>query len=147
MAFGLSCLHECGILVPRQKIVPSSPALKGRVVTTGTPGQSLDLSLMWTELIRPCGLWALGAPGFGGQIWAGYSLTYGPCPHESPFPPLCLPGLWEGRTLKEPLPHIPSAWEDFSPHPRVSVRTRTSGRHWPGTPKNSNQNEYFIVIF
>ena len=32
---GLSCFKACGILVPRSRIEPMSPALQGRLLTTG----------------------------------------------------------------------------------------------------------------
>ena len=37
---GLSCPMACGILVPQPGIEPMSPALEGRVLTTGPPGKS-----------------------------------------------------------------------------------------------------------
>ena len=36
---GLSCPVACGILVPQQEIEPTSPALEGRFLTTGSPGK------------------------------------------------------------------------------------------------------------
>ena len=33
----------CGILVPQTDFKPASPALQGRFLTTGPPGQSLDV--------------------------------------------------------------------------------------------------------
>ena len=43
MARGHSCPTACGILVPRPRIEPASPALEGRFFTTGPPGKSLIL--------------------------------------------------------------------------------------------------------
>ena len=41
LLFGLRDLYlACGILVPRPGIEPSSPALQGRFLTTGSPGKS-----------------------------------------------------------------------------------------------------------
>ena len=42
-AHGLSCRMACGILVPRPRIEPASPALEGGFFTTGLPGKSLLL--------------------------------------------------------------------------------------------------------
>ena len=40
--------HEaCGILAPR----PTSPALEGNVITTGPPGKSLNLCLVYTIIL------------------------------------------------------------------------------------------------
>ena len=39
----LSGSTECGILVPWPGIEPMSPALEGRVWTTGAPGKSTDI--------------------------------------------------------------------------------------------------------
>ena len=39
-ARGLSCPTACGILVPRPRIKPASPALEGGFFTTGPPGKS-----------------------------------------------------------------------------------------------------------
>ena len=38
---GLNFFVACGILVPQPGIKPTSPALKGRFLTTGPPGKSL----------------------------------------------------------------------------------------------------------
>ena len=40
VAYGLSCLAACGILVPRPGIEPASPALEGGFLTAGPPGKS-----------------------------------------------------------------------------------------------------------
>ena len=40
-ARGLRCSEACGILVPRPRIEPESPALEGRFLITGPPGESL----------------------------------------------------------------------------------------------------------
>ena len=40
-ACGLRCSEACGILVPRPRIEPESPALEGRFLITGPPGESL----------------------------------------------------------------------------------------------------------
>ena len=40
VAWGLSCLVACGILVPRPGIKSTFPALEGRFLTTGLPGKS-----------------------------------------------------------------------------------------------------------
>ena len=40
-ANGLSCPAACGILVPQPGIEPASPALEGRLFTTGPPGKYL----------------------------------------------------------------------------------------------------------
>ena len=40
VAHGLSCPAPCGILVPRTGMEPESPALEGRILTTGLPGKS-----------------------------------------------------------------------------------------------------------
>ena len=42
VACGLSCPTACGISVPHPGIEPASPALLGRLLTTGPPGKSLD---------------------------------------------------------------------------------------------------------
>ena len=42
-AHGLSCSTECGILVPRPGIEPTSLALQGRFLTTDPPGKSPKL--------------------------------------------------------------------------------------------------------
>ena len=47
VAHGLSCPAACGILVPRPGISPMSPALEGRLFTTGPPGKSLDAISLW----------------------------------------------------------------------------------------------------
>ena len=39
-AHGLSCPTACGILDPRPGIEPASPALEGRFLITGPPGES-----------------------------------------------------------------------------------------------------------
>ena len=39
MALRLSNPMACGILVPRPRIEPMSPALEGRLLTTGSPGK------------------------------------------------------------------------------------------------------------
>ena len=44
-AHRLSCSMACGILVPWPGTEPMSPALPGRLLTTGPPGKSLNLSL------------------------------------------------------------------------------------------------------
>ena len=40
----------CGILVPQPGIKPATPALEGKVLTTGPPGKSLFLALMIRKL-------------------------------------------------------------------------------------------------
>ena len=47
MAERLSFPTACGISVPGQGIEPMSPALAGRLPTTGPPGQSLLIGLIW----------------------------------------------------------------------------------------------------
>ena len=37
VALGLSCPEICGILVPQPGMKPMSPALEGRILTTGLP--------------------------------------------------------------------------------------------------------------
>ena len=43
VACRLSCPAACGILVPRPRIEPMSPALEGRFFTTGPPGKSRNV--------------------------------------------------------------------------------------------------------
>ena len=46
-ALRLSCPAACGILVPRPRIKPTSPALEGRFFSTGPPGKSLGLGFVF----------------------------------------------------------------------------------------------------
>ena len=39
VALRLNCPVACGLLVPRQGMEPVSPALEGRFLTTGPPGE------------------------------------------------------------------------------------------------------------
>ena len=41
VTLGLSCPVACGVLAPRPKTKPMSPALQGGFLTTGPPGKSL----------------------------------------------------------------------------------------------------------
>ena len=41
VACKLGCPTACGIFVPQLEIKPASPALEGRLLTTGPPGKSL----------------------------------------------------------------------------------------------------------
>ena len=45
VALGLSCPEICGILVPQPGMKPMSPALEGRILTTGPPGKSWHMLL------------------------------------------------------------------------------------------------------
>ena len=47
---GLSCLVVCEILVPGPRIRPMSPALAGRSLTTGSPGESLLLLFLKNKI-------------------------------------------------------------------------------------------------
>ena len=49
----LSCPEACGILVPRPRIEPASPALEGGFFTIGPPGKS-QRWLVFVRLIQPC---------------------------------------------------------------------------------------------
>ena len=40
----LSCSTACGILVPQPGIKPVSPAMQGRLSTTGPPGRSQSVA-------------------------------------------------------------------------------------------------------
>ena len=40
----VSCLASCGILVPQSGIEPISPTLGGGFLTTGSPGESQEIS-------------------------------------------------------------------------------------------------------
>ena len=42
VALGLSYCVACGTVVPQPGIEPASPALRGRLLTTGVPGNSLS---------------------------------------------------------------------------------------------------------
>ena len=53
---GLSCLAACGILVPWLGIEPTSPALHGGFLTTGTPEKSL-LFYINKELLSTSTMW------------------------------------------------------------------------------------------
>ena len=48
VADGLSCPTACGILVPRSRIEPTSPALRGEFLNTGPLGKSQDSLLLKT---------------------------------------------------------------------------------------------------
>ena len=48
-AFRLSCPALCGILVPQPGIKLASPALRGEVLTTGSPGKSPQRFLINTR--------------------------------------------------------------------------------------------------
>ena len=48
---GLSCPTACGILVPQSGIEPTSPAFKGRFLTTGSAGKSLVSHLFYQRIL------------------------------------------------------------------------------------------------
>ena len=50
------------ILVPRQGIKPTSPALQGRLLTTGPPGKSQNVTLFYAQMAFHCvnGLHSVG---------------------------------------------------------------------------------------
>ena len=47
-----SCSAACRISVPRPEIKPKSPALQGRFLTTGPPGKSLYIDLVFCQLLN-----------------------------------------------------------------------------------------------
>ena len=53
---GLSCSAACEVLVPQPRIKPTSPALKGRFLTTGPPGKFLGLPIFKEDIISRQGI-------------------------------------------------------------------------------------------
>ena len=54
MTCGLSCPRACGVLVPQPGIEPTFPALEGGFLTTGPPGESLELVLVLGYRLSYC---------------------------------------------------------------------------------------------
>ena len=58
-----SVVAACGIFIPQPRIEPTSPALQGRFLTTGSPGKSQEclsckfvVSVIETRHIKQCGV-------------------------------------------------------------------------------------------
>ena len=53
---GSGCSAACEVLVPQPRIKPTSPALKGRFLTTGPPGKFLGLPIFKEDIISRQGI-------------------------------------------------------------------------------------------
>ena len=116
VAHWLTCPMACGVLVPRPRIEPASPALDGRFLTTGPPGKSQVTSWGYCQA-RP-GVTCSGAGESGdvsppsglawqpGDLLCSYNLGADSCVVLGGG---CLSSRWSEAGPLQDLPYDPTA--------------------------------------